>query len=132
DLVRGGCGDALTLALTGRHEADEVDAVGEPLRTRLPAGVGRLAVAARLLAGVFLFPGGAVVQDLLAAAGVAALAVIWPPLREALHRGARLLAGGSSAPGNPRPRTTSRAARHCPPPPTAPTAPTDRPSPRDH
>ncbi|MBM7088868.1 hypothetical protein ACFTXK_01955 [Streptomyces sp. NPDC056956] len=110
----------MTLALTGRHEADEVDAVGEPLRTRLPAGVGRLAVAARLLAGVFLFPGGAVVQDLLAAAGVAALAVIWPPLREALHRGARLLAGGSPSAGEPEAtddepsRPALSPTTHCP------------------
>lgn len=87
----------MTLILTER-----MSAVGEPLRTRVPAEVGRLAVvAARLHAGVFLFSGGGVVQDLLAAAGVAALAVIWPPLREALHRGAKLLVGGSPSAGEP-------------------------------
>lgn len=77
-------------------ESGAADAVTEPLGSRLLAGAGRLAVAVGLLAGAFLFPGGGVVPDLLAAAGVAGLAVICPPLRDFLHRGMQYLVGGST------------------------------------
>ncbi|MFE3148788.1 hypothetical protein ACFXJ6_19385 [Streptomyces sp. NPDC059218] len=73
----------------------------EPLRSRLLAGAGRLAVAAGLLAGAFLFPGGGEASGLLAVAGVASVAAIWPPLREVLYRGGELLTGRSSTAREP-------------------------------
>ncbi|MFF3735845.1 hypothetical protein [Streptomyces sp. NPDC002566] len=87
--------DAVLLA-----DAPEPDAAGgpaEPLRSRLLAGAGRLAVAAGLLAGAVLFPGGGAVPDLLAAAGLATVALVCPPLRDALHRAKELLVGGPPA-----------------------------------
>ncbi|NIY68827.1 hypothetical protein [Streptomyces malaysiensis] len=83
--------------LAGGSEADEAGAATEPLRTRLLAAVGRLAVAAGLIAGAFLVPGGEAVSALLVAAGVSSVAAIWPHLREALHRGGQLVGGSSTA-----------------------------------
>ncbi|MFD2689435.1 hypothetical protein ACFS5L_32055 [Streptomyces phyllanthi] len=76
-------------------EPDAADVPAEPLRSRLLAGAGRLAVAVGLLAGAVLLPGGGAASDLLAAAGLATVALICPPLREALHRAKELLVGGA-------------------------------------
>ncbi|MFH9862548.1 hypothetical protein [Streptomyces sp. NPDC017202] len=82
-------------------ESDAAGAVAEPLGSRLPAGAGRLAVTVELIAEAFLFPGGGAVPDLLAAAGVAGLAVICPPVQGLRHRGGELLVDGSSTAGEP-------------------------------
>lgn len=69
-------------------DAPEPDAAGgavEPLRSRLLAGAGRLAVAVGLLASAFLFPGGGAAADLLGVAGVATVALVCPPVRDALQ-----------------------------------------------
>ncbi|QQC89034.1 hypothetical protein [Streptomyces alfalfae] len=68
----------------------------EPLRSRLLAGAGKVAVAVGLLAGAVLFPGGGAAAELLAAAGLASVALVCPPLRETLHRARDLLTGGPS------------------------------------
>lgn len=116
-------------------EVPEPDAVSvvEPLRNRLLAGAGRMALAVGLLTGAALFPGGGAVSDLLAAAGLASVALICPPLREALHR-ARDLLVSSSINDNRLTETTDedlgpeRSSSATP----APTAPTTRPSPQEH
>ncbi|WP_225800461.1 hypothetical protein [Streptomyces sp. NK15101] len=79
-------------------EAPEVEVVGataEPLRARLLAGLRRMAVAVGLVVGAFLFPEGGIVPDLLGAAGLASIALVCAPLREALHRARELIVGGS-------------------------------------
>ncbi|MFC5955406.1 hypothetical protein ACFP51_13190 [Streptomyces pratens] len=106
--------------------------MNEPLSNRLLAGAGRLAVTVGLIAGAFLFPGGGAVPDLLAAAGVAGLAVICPPVRDLLHRGGELLIDGSSTTGEPE---TGDEEPNRPVPSRStpvPTALIDRASPRDH
>ncbi|WP_411091104.1 hypothetical protein [Streptomyces sp. 049-1] len=79
---------------------DPSDAAGvvEPLRSRLLAGAGRLAVAVGLLAGAFLFPGGGAAADLLGIAGVATVALVCPPVREALQRAKEFF--GTAPPGD--------------------------------
>ncbi|MFE5399479.1 hypothetical protein ACFQ9U_33570 [Streptomyces sp. NPDC056568] len=76
------------------------DAAGavEPLRSRLLAAAGRLAVAVGLLAGALLFPGGGAAADLLGIAGVATVALVCPPVREALQRAKELF--GTAPPGD--------------------------------
>ncbi|GLW51971.1 hypothetical protein Stsp02_76310 [Streptomyces sp. NBRC 14336] len=77
-------------------QADEAAATTEPLKTTLSTAVARLAVAAGLVAGVFLVPGGEAVTGLLVAAGVSSVAAIWPRLREALHMDGQLVGGSST------------------------------------
>ncbi|MFJ9020584.1 hypothetical protein ACIRPU_11450 [Streptomyces sp. NPDC102259] len=64
---------------------------GEPPRTRIARAAGRLAVAAGLLAAAALFPGAGAATELLTAAGLVSLALVCPPLREALERVRELL-----------------------------------------
>ncbi|MFF8811122.1 hypothetical protein [Streptomyces pactum] len=107
--------------LAAVSESDQVGAAAEPLRTRMLAAVGRLAVAAGLVTGAFLVPGGEAVSGLLVAAGVSSVAAIWPHLREALHRGGLLVGDSSTAwepdsaaedPRRPAP-STSACCPHC-------------------
>jgi hypothetical protein len=96
--------DAALLAYA--PEPDPAGTAVEPMRSRLLAGAGTVLLAGGLFAGAALFPGGGVVSDLLAAAGLASVALVCPPLREALHRARELLAGGlSNGVGNGRPET---------------------------
>ncbi|MFE7836909.1 hypothetical protein ACFU53_12890 [Streptomyces sp. NPDC057474] len=82
--------------LADAREPDEAGAANEPLRSRLLAGAGRLAVAVGLLVGAFLFPGGGVASGLLMFAGLAIVAKGSPLLREGLNRAGELFLGGSS------------------------------------
>ncbi len=91
--------------LTDAPELDAAATAAEPLRSRLLAGAGKVAVAVGLLAGAVLFPGGGAVSELLAAAGLASVALVCPPLREALHRARELLVGGLST-GDSEPAVT--------------------------
>ncbi|WP_371100018.1 hypothetical protein [Streptomyces sp. PU_AKi4] len=75
-----------SVLLVDAPEPSDAGGTVEPLRNRLLAGAGRLAVAVGLLAGAFLFPGGGAVADLLGIAGVATVALVCPPVREALQR----------------------------------------------
>ncbi|GAA3496651.1 hypothetical protein GCM10019016_037520 [Streptomyces prasinosporus] len=78
------------------------------------------------------FPGRGAVPDLLAAAGVAGLAVIRPPVRDLLNRGRELLIDGSSTTGEPE---TGDEEPNRPVPSRStpvPTALIGRASPRDH
>ncbi|MGW1717216.1 hypothetical protein [Streptomyces sp. NPDC002156] len=119
--------------LADTPEPDEAGAATEPLRNRLLAGAGRLAVAVGLLAGAVLFPGGGVASDLLAAAGLASVALICPPLREALHRARELLFGGSPTDNAALEPTDEESNRPVPASSTpCPTAPTAQPLPQDH
>jgi hypothetical protein len=115
--------DAVLLADT--PEPDMGAAEGEPLRSRLLAGAGRLAVAAGLLAGAFLFPGGGAAADLLGVAGVATIALVCPPVRDALQRAREFFVGGSpvertpvaaeeepSRPASPSPGSCPRCSDH--------------------
>ncbi|MEV8287063.1 hypothetical protein [Streptomyces niveus] len=72
---------------------DEAGTVAEPLRSRLLAGMGRLAVAMGLFAGAFLFRGEGEASVLLVGVGVATVALVLPPLREALLRFGGLVLG---------------------------------------
>ncbi|MFD4856860.1 hypothetical protein [Streptomyces atratus] len=87
--------------LANAPEREGAGSPTEPLRSRLLAGAGRIAVAAGLLAGAFLLPGGGEVSGLLAAAGLAGVATTCTPLREFLNRGGELLTGRSSTAGEP-------------------------------
>ncbi|WP_411576308.1 hypothetical protein [Streptomyces mutabilis] len=75
-----------SVLLVGAPEPSEADGAVEPLRSRLLEAAGRLVVAVGLLAGAFLFPGGGAAADLLGIAGVAIVALVCPPVREALQR----------------------------------------------
>lgn len=87
--------------------APQPDAAGtaaEPLRSRLLVGTGRLAVAVGLFGGAFLFRGEGGASVLLVGVGVATVALVLPPLREALLRFGGLVLGafgGSSGGGIP-------------------------------
>ncbi|MDI3418710.1 hypothetical protein [Streptomyces luteolus] len=78
-------------------ESDAADSAPEPFRNWLLAGAGKLAVAVSLLAGAALFPGGGPPSALLAAAGLAGVALVYAPLRDALQRARPLLVGGPPA-----------------------------------
>ncbi|MFJ8772033.1 hypothetical protein [Streptomyces microflavus] len=106
DVLRHSCAsraqrDSLVVVdprlLADAPETEEPDATSEPLRSRLLAGAGTLAVAMGLLAGAVLLPGGGFAEDLLTAAGLASIALVCPPLRDALLRARELLVGGSAA-----------------------------------
>lgn len=101
--------------LVGVPEPDAVSMAAEPLRSRLLAGAGKTAVAVGLLTGAVLFPGGGAVADLLAAAGLASVALVCPPLREALYRARELLVGGPSA-GSGAPEVADEAPSPAPSP----------------
>ncbi|MFI9173061.1 hypothetical protein [Streptomyces lincolnensis] len=106
--------------LADAPEPAAVATAAEPLRSRLLAGAGKAAVAVGLLAGAVLFPGGGAVSELLAAAGLASVALVCPPLREALHRARELLLGGPSTGGNEPTATDEEQSRHPVPIPPAP------------
>ncbi|MET7731476.1 hypothetical protein ABZT02_08910 [Streptomyces sp. NPDC005402] len=89
-----------TALLADAPEPDAAATEAEPLRSRLLAGAGKAAVAVGLLAGAVLLPGGGAVSELLAAGGLASVALVCPPLREALHRARELLVGGPSTGDN--------------------------------
>ncbi|MFE3180112.1 hypothetical protein ACFXKR_04305 [Streptomyces violascens] len=91
--------------LADAPEPDAAATAAEPFRSRLLAGAGKAAVAVGLLAGAVLFPGGGAVSGLLAAAGLASVALVCPPLREAMHRARELLPGGPST-GDNEPKAT--------------------------
>ncbi|MEU3931564.1 hypothetical protein AB0E85_05870 [Streptomyces sp. NPDC029044] len=80
--------------LADAPEPDAAATAAEPLRSRLLAGAGKVAVAVGLLTGAVLFPGGGAVSVLLALAGLSVIT----PFREALYRVKEFFAGGS-APG---------------------------------
>ncbi|MEW2165042.1 hypothetical protein AB0912_18925 [Streptomyces sp. NPDC007084] len=98
--------------LADAPESDEAEAAPEPLRSRLLAGAGTIAVAVGLLGGAVVFPGGGAVSELLAAAGLAGVALVCPPLREALHRARELVPGGPSTGGNEPTATYEEQSRH--------------------
>ncbi|MEU7402100.1 hypothetical protein [Streptomyces sp. NPDC044948] len=87
-----------SVLLVDAPEPSEADGVVEPLRSRLLAAAGTLAVAVGLLAGAFLFPGGGAAADLLGIAGVATVALVCPPVREALQRAKEFF--GTTPPGD--------------------------------
>ncbi|MGX1404190.1 hypothetical protein [Streptomyces sp. SAI-097] len=111
-----------SVLLVDAPESSEADGAVEPLRSRLLAAAGRLAVAVGLLAGAFLFPGGGAAADLLGIAGVATVALACPPVREALQRAKEFF--GTAPPGdgqaeevaeslNPTASPPSVACPHC-------------------
>jgi hypothetical protein len=111
-----------SVLLVDAPKSREPDGAVEPLRSRLLAGAGRLAVAVSLLAGAFLFPGGGAVTDLLGIAGVATVALICPPVREALQRAKELFGTAPTGDGqaeavaerlNPTDSPPSAACPHC-------------------
>ena len=98
--------------LADAPEPDSAGVAAEPLGSRLRAGAGRLVLAAGLLAGAVLLPGGGAASELLAAAGLASLALVCPPLREALHRVRDLLVGGSFTENTAVPETATGTPSH--------------------
>ncbi|MFJ3877329.1 hypothetical protein ACIPW5_07735 [Streptomyces sp. NPDC090077] len=106
--------------LVGVPEPDAAGLATEPLRSRLLAGAGKIAVTVGLLTGAVLFPGGGAVADLLGAAGLASVALVCPPLREALYRARELIVGGPSV-GSGAPEVADEAPS--PPPPPGPSRP---------
>lgn len=120
------CRDSLVIVdprlLANAPEPEAASSLAEPLRSRVLAGAGKLAVAAGFLAGAVFLPVGGEVSGLLAAAGLAGVAAVWPPLREFLNRGGELLTGRPSnaqepeglhgEPSHPAP-STSRLCSHC-------------------
>ncbi|MGW3956274.1 hypothetical protein ACWEKM_36435 [Streptomyces sp. NPDC004752] len=94
--------DEALLADTPRP--DGAGTAAEPLRSRLLAGAGRLALAVGLFAGAFLFRDAGEPSVLLVGAGLATTALVFPSLREALVRFGGLALGGfggSSGGGKP-------------------------------
>lgn len=87
--------------LANASHPDGAGTVAEPLRSRLLAGAGRLAVAVGLFAGAFLFRGEGEASGLLVALGVATAALVLPQLREAMLRFGGLVFGGSPGGGEP-------------------------------
>lgn len=111
-----------SVLLVDAPEPHDAGGAVEPLRSRLLVGAGRPAVAVGLLAGAFLFPGGGTVADLLGMAGVATVALVCPPVREALQRAKELFGpvppgGGQAEPVgdglNPTASPSPMACPHC-------------------
>ncbi|MFC9846248.1 hypothetical protein ACFWFF_04480 [Streptomyces sp. NPDC060223] len=82
--------------LTRAPETDAGAGVAEPLRSRLLAGAGRLAVAVGLLGGAFVFRGEGLASELLVLTGVMSAATVFRPLMDALLRAADLRRVSSS------------------------------------
>ncbi|MGW7127845.1 hypothetical protein ACWGIA_05715 [Streptomyces bobili] len=90
---------------------DPAATVGEPLRNRVFGVAGRLVVAAGLFAGAAFFPDG-VASGLMVFAGLASIALVYPPLREVLALAREPLLG--SPPVSDEPRETTYPQRPVP------------------
>jgi hypothetical protein len=75
------------------------DAAAEPFRNRFPETVGKLVVAVALFVGAAVFPGGGAISELMATAGLVSIALVCPPLREALRGIGVFRSGSTSAAG---------------------------------
>ncbi|WP_437027091.1 hypothetical protein [Streptomyces sp. enrichment culture] len=119
--------------LADAPEPDAASTATEPLRDRLLAGAGKVTLAAGLFAGAFFFPGGEAVSGLLVFAGLASVAPVCPPLRDALHRAKEFFGGGATTGGTASPVVDEEPNRPAPVSPTpCARAVRTHPSPRDH